>query len=160
LFIWTGYLNMNDAPLINADAGRQAEVIEAVRACGTLRVLIVEDEAMIAMLLAEVLREMGHEVCATASTEDAAVNAAAKHKPDLMIVDEWLRRGSGISAVAEINRSVYIPYVFVTGDPLISRSLGPDAIAIQKPFTISELVQAVQSALAGTGGGGFHPQPA
>jgi hypothetical protein len=48
----------------------------------------------------------------------------------------------------------------VTGDPLISRSLGPDAIAIQKPFTISELVQAVLSALAGTESDGFDPQPA
>jgi two-component system, response regulator PdtaR len=151
---------MNDALLIDTDAGRQADDFETVRAGGPLRVLIVEDEAMIAMLLAEVLREMGHEVCATAPTEDAAVAAAVRHKPDLMIVDEWLRQGSGISAVAEINRSGYIPHIFVTGDPSIGQSLAPGTIAIQKPFTISDLMKAVQSALAGADGGGFDPQPA
>jgi two-component system, response regulator PdtaR len=151
---------MNDALLIDTDTGRQAGASGTVRAVGMLRVLIVEDEAMIAMLLAEVLREMGHEVCATAPTEDAAVAAAFRHKPDLMIVDEWLRQGSGISAVAEINRSGYIPHIFVTGDPLITQSLAPGTIAIQKPFTMSELVKAVKSALAGTDGGGFDPQPA
>jgi DNA-binding response OmpR family regulator len=151
---------MYNTPLIDTDTGRQAGASGMVRASGTLRVLIVEDEAMIAMLLAEVLREMGHEVCATVATEDAAVAAAVRHKPDLMIVDEWLRLGSGISAMAEINRSGYIPHVFVTGDPLISQSLRPGTIAIQKPFTISDLMKAVQSALAGTDGGDFEPQPA
>jgi two-component system, response regulator PdtaR len=151
---------MNDVLLIDTDAGRQAGASGMVRASGTLRVLIVEDEAMIAMLLAEVLREMGHEVCATAPTEDAAVAAAFRHKPDLMIVDEWLRQGSGISAVAEINCSGYIPHIFVTGDPLIGRLLSPGTIAIQKPFTISELVKAVKNALAAPDGGGLHPNPA
>jgi DNA-binding response OmpR family regulator len=151
---------MYNTPLIGTEASRQAGASGTVRAGGTLRVLIVEDEAMIAMLLAEVLREMGHEVCATAPTEDAAVAAAVRHKPDLMIVDEWLRQGSGISAVAEINRSGYIPHIFVTGDPLITQSLAPGTIAIQKPFTMSELVKAVTSALATPDDGGFEPQPA
>jgi DNA-binding response OmpR family regulator len=151
---------MNDTLSIDSDAGRQAEAFVTVRAGGMLRVLVVEDEAMIAMLLAEVLREMGHEVCATAATEAAAVAAAVRHKPDLMIVDEWLRLGSGISAVAEINRSGYIPHIFVTGDPLIGRLLSPGTIAIQKPFTISELVKAVKNALAAPDGGGLHPNPA
>jgi two-component system, response regulator PdtaR len=151
---------MYNTPLIDTDTGRQAGASGTVRAGGTLRVLVVEDEAMIALLLAEVLSEMGHEVCATAATEDAAVAAAVRHKPDLMIVDEWLRQGSGISAVAEINRSGYIPHVFVTGDPFISQSLRPGTIAIQKPFTIPDLMKAVQSALATPDGHGLHPQPA
>ena len=83
-----------------------------------VRVLIVEDEAMIAMMLAEVLRELGHEICATEATEAGAVAAAARHHPDLMIVDECLRQGSGISAVEEIIRFGFIPHVFVTGVPL------------------------------------------
>ena len=77
---------------------------------------------MIAMMLAEVLRELGHEVCATEATEAGAVAAAARHKPDLMIVDDQLRRGSGISAVEQITRSGFIPHVFVSGEPLD----GPD----------------------------------
>jgi DNA-binding response OmpR family regulator len=150
---------MNDTPSIDTDAGQSAGTLDMAGAGGTLRVLIVEDEAMIAMLLAEVLKELGHEVCATVATEDAAVTAAVRHKPDLVIVDEWLRRGSGISAMTEINRAGYVPHVFVTGDPSITQALRSDTIAIQKPFTISELVKAVQSALAKTDGG-IHPHPA
>ena len=151
---------MDNARLIDNRTGRQAGASGTVRAGGALRVLIVEDEAVISMLLAEVLQEMGYEVCATATTEEAAVAAAIQYNPDLMIVDEWLCRGSGVSAMAEINRSVHIPYIFVTGDPMIGKSLRPGAIAIQKPFTIPELVRAVKIALKRTDSGESHPQPA
>ena len=127
--------------------------IKAAETQGTmkaLRVLVVEDEAMIAMLLAEVLRELGHEVCATESTEAGAVAAAARHKPDLMIMDDELRQGSGISAVEQITRSGFIPHVFVTGRSLTDQSLSPSAVVIQKPFTIPELAWGIKRALAVT----------
>jgi CheY-like chemotaxis protein len=63
-----------------------------------LRVLLIEDNALIAVLLAEQLAEMGHDVCATAATEADAVTAASRYKPDLMIVDAGLGGGSGVSA--------------------------------------------------------------
>jgi CheY-like chemotaxis protein len=113
-----------------------------------LRVLVVEDEAMIAMLLAEVLGELGYEVCATEATEAGAVAAAARHQPDLMIVDDGLRRGNGIAAVEQITRSGFIPHVFVTGKSLRDQSLCPSAVVIQKPFTIAELVWGIKRALA------------
>src|SRR5436853_3517200 len=50
-----------------------------------LRVLVVEDDALIAMLLTEMLAGMGHDVCATAATEADAVSAATRYDPDLMI---------------------------------------------------------------------------
>lgn len=158
----TGYfsmMNMDDGRLIDNRTGGQVGA-SGWHEPAALRVLIVEDEAVISMLLAEVLQEMGYEICATATTEDAAVAAAIQYNPDLMIVDEWLRRGSGVSAMTKINRSIHIPYVFVTGDPLIGRSLSPDTIAIQKPFTIPELVRAVKSALKRTDSGGHLPNPA
>src|ERR1700719_4544619 len=57
-----------------------------------LRVLVIEDDALIAMLLSELLAGMGHDVCATAATEADAVTAATRHRPDLMIVDARLGR--------------------------------------------------------------------
>ena len=60
-----------------------------------LRVLLVEDEVLIAILFAEVLEEMGHNVCAIESTEADAVAAAAKLIADLIIADAKLRKGSG-----------------------------------------------------------------
>src|SRR4051795_4858973 len=104
-----------------------------------LRVLLVEDEAMIAMLLAEVIDQMGHVVCAVATTEDDAIAAGVRYQPDLMIVDEVLRKGSGVSAVREILRSGPVPHVFVSGESLDDETLSPSAVVISKPFSISEL---------------------
>ena len=110
----------------------------------TLRVLVVEDEAIIGMLLAAVLAGMGHDVCGVADTEAEAVELAAKYRPDLMIVDAGLRDGSGVSAVAEILRARFVPHIFITGDLARIRALKPDAIVLEKPFLESDLVRAIQ----------------
>ena len=65
-----------------------------------LSILVVEDEPLIAMLLCDILVEMGHSVCALESTEKGAVAAALQHRPEMMIVDDGLLQGSGISAIA------------------------------------------------------------
>src|SRR2546421_7143052 len=80
-----------------------------------LRVLVVEDDALIAMLLTEMLAGMGHNVCATPATEAEAVIAATRYCPDLMIVDGGLGRGSGVSAVEEILRAGTLPHVVIRG---------------------------------------------
>jgi CheY-like chemotaxis protein len=82
----------------------------------SLRVLVAEDDALIAMLLAEVLVGMGYDVCATAPTEAEAVSAVPRHRPDLIIVDAGLGRGSGRSAVEEILRAGPSAHVFISGD--------------------------------------------
>lgn len=113
-----------------------------------LRVLVVEDDALIAMLYAELLAEMGHVVCAIETTEAGTVAAAARHKPDLMIVDASLRNGSGIVAVTEILRSGFVPHLFVTGDPGTVSASRPGAVILQKPFRDPELARAIQHVLA------------
>lgn len=112
-----------------------------------LRVLVVEDDALIAMLYVELLEEMGHAVCAIETTEADAVAGAARDKPDLMIVDAGLRNGSGIAAITEILQSGFIPHLFVTGDARAVQALRPGAVVLQKPFRDAELAQAVQLAL-------------
>src|SRR5580693_6118058 len=104
----------------------------------TLRVLVIEDDALISMLLAELLAGMGHDVCATAATESDAVTAATRHRPDLIIVDAALGRGSGISAVDEILRAGPLAHVFVSGDPNKVRELRPRALVVRKPFREAE----------------------
>ncbi|WP_342236381.1 response regulator [Inquilinus sp. OTU3971] len=112
-----------------------------------LRVLLVEDEAVIAMLLAEVLGGMGYEVCAIEATEADAVAAAMRCRPDLMIVDARLGAGSGVSAVETILRARPVPHVFVSGDPSSVQALRPDAVVMQKPFREADLARAIQRAL-------------
>jgi CheY-like chemotaxis protein len=113
-----------------------------------LRVLVVEDEAIIGMLLAALLGEMGHAVCAVVATEAEAVAAAAREKPDLMIVDAGLGRGSGIRAVTAILRTGFVPHVFVSGSPLTGQALDPRAVVMLKPYAEPDIVRAVAKAMA------------
>jgi CheY-like chemotaxis protein len=113
-----------------------------------LRVLVIEDDALIAMLLSELLAGMGHDVCATAGTAAEAVSAATRYDPNLMIVDARLGRGSGVSAVEEILRAGAVAHVFVSGDAESVWRRRPDAIVIRKPFRETELARAIDMALA------------
>ena len=112
-----------------------------------LRVLVVEDEAMTATLLAEVLVGMGHDVCAIEATEADAVAAAARYRPNLMIVDARLGHGSGVSAVEDILRTGFVPHVFISGDASRVQALRPGAVVIEKPFRVADLARAIQRAL-------------
>jgi DNA-binding response OmpR family regulator len=111
------------------------------------RVLVVEDDAMIGGLLGEMLEGMGYDLCGIEATEADAVRAAARYRPDLMIVDVQLGDGSGVSAIETIHRARPVPHVFVSGDIARLRALKPGSIAIQKPYRESELALVIQRAL-------------
>jgi two-component system, response regulator PdtaR len=113
-----------------------------------LRVLIVEDEAVIGMLLKETIQSLGHTVCGIANTEDDAVAQADRFQPDLMIVDAGLRIGSGVSAIETIEQTRRVPHIFVTGDARKVQALRPGAIILEKPFFNDDLVMAIERALA------------
>ncbi|TFU01018.1 response regulator [Polymorphobacter arshaanensis] len=111
-------------------------------------ILIVEDDAMIAMLLAEMLEAMGHSVCAIEATEAGAVAAALAHRPGLMIVDAHLQQGSGVAAVTAILATQSIPCILVSGD--IAEVLGqsPRAVMLAKPYSEAGLAAAISRAVA------------
>lgn len=67
-----------------------------------LRVLIMEDEALIAWDLAEMIRDAGGEVTAVATTADAALKLAAADPPDALIGDLGLGGGDGTAAIKTI----------------------------------------------------------
>jgi CheY-like chemotaxis protein len=113
-----------------------------------LRALVVEDDAIIARLLAETLQSLGHTVCAVETNVAKAVAAASHWRPDLMIVDVGFGDASGLAAVKEILQSRFVPHVFVTGNAVRGMPLGPDTILIQKPFRVSDLERAIQRAFA------------
>ena len=115
-----------------------------------LRVLVMEDDALLGFMLGEVLEELGYAVSAIAATHPDAVLAARSDRPDLMIVDVHLRAGSGIQAVAEICETGFVPHVFVTGDIAEVNRQCPGSVAIQKPFLEADLTRAIAQALAAT----------
>lgn len=114
-----------------------------------LRVLIIEDDGLITLLLESVLERMGHQVCATASTESAAIDAALRHAPDLVIADARLSSGNGVSAVAEIVRArgEKVSYLFLSGDTAEITARLPGAITLKKPFREAALAEAIERAL-------------
>lgn len=109
-----------------------------------LRILIIEDDAVIGMHLAELLEAMGHDVYAIEATETEAVAAATKSRPDLMIVDAMLQEGSGVSAVETICRGGYVPHLFISGDVLKIKTLLPFAVVVQKPFREADISRAIR----------------
>jgi CheY-like chemotaxis protein len=118
------------------------------------KVMIIEDEPIIALDLENLVTELGHEVVATAATHDEAVKQAHLKKPGLILADINLGEGgSGIDAVADILGSFDIPVVFVTAYPekLLTGERPEPTYLIAKPF-LPETVQAtVGQALF------FHP---
>lgn len=108
-----------------------------------LRILLVEDDAMISEVLAELLADCGHCVCGAATTEAQAVAAAARHAPNLMLVDEHLQEGSGVSAMQTILQHSAMPDIFITGGS--RRSFPAGAVVLFKPFGKAVLVAAIES---------------
>jgi CheY-like chemotaxis protein/DNA-directed RNA polymerase specialized sigma24 family protein len=110
-------------------------------------VLIIEDEPMIAIDLADLVTGLGHNVCDTARTHKEAVAAFRKHKPGLVLADIQLADGSsGLDAVNEILASFDVPVIFITAYPerLLTGSRPEPTFLINKPFR-TETVQAVIS---------------
>jgi CheY-like chemotaxis protein len=118
------------------------------------RVLIIEDEPIIALDLENLVSELGHKVVAIASTRDEAVAKAHSERPGLVLADINLGEGgSGIDAVSEILASFDIPVIFITAYPekLLTGERPEPTYLIAKPF-LPETVQAtVGQALF------FHP---
>jgi CheY-like chemotaxis protein/DNA-directed RNA polymerase specialized sigma24 family protein len=118
------------------------------------RVLIIEDEPIIAMDLENLVTELGHKVVAVAATKDEAVAKAHSERPGLVLADINLGEGgSGIDAVSEILSAFDIPVIFITAYPekLLTGERPEPTYLIAKPF-LPETVQAtVGQALF------FHP---
>jgi two-component system cell cycle sensor histidine kinase/response regulator CckA len=116
------------------------------------RIMVVEDEAIIAMDLATRLRGAGHEVVAIAASGEQALQHAASHQPDLVLMDIVLQGAmDGIETAARLRESIDVPVLFLTShsDPatihsaIVSEPYG----YLLKPYNERELQAAIQVAL-------------
>jgi CheY-like chemotaxis protein len=141
--------NLNEAALILDETTEEVEraIMEAQAAIEeqlASRVLIIEDESIIALDLENLVNDLGHEVIGTAATSEEAVAQARKHKPGLILADINLGEGgSGIDAVAQILQSFDVPVIFVTAYPerLLTGERPEPTYLVTKPF-LPETVQA------------------
>jgi CheY-like chemotaxis protein len=115
----------------------------------TCRVLLVEDEAMIAMLMEDMLAEFGCEIVAIAGHIGEALTVADSGDFDIAFLDVNLR-GESVYPVAKVLQERAIPFAFVTG----YGSAGVDAAhsdvpVLQKPFQARELEAVLHRLQAG-----------
>lgn len=115
------------------------------------RVMIIEDEAIISMDIAAIVREMGHEVTGIAATRAEAVELAARARPDLILADIQLAdRSSGIDAVNDILKMIKdVPVIFITAFPerLLTGERPEPAFLITKPYAEEQVRSAVSQAM-------------
>jgi response regulator NasT len=116
------------------------------------RVVIAEDEALIRLDLAEMLRDEGYQVVGEASDGQEAVDLAEALRPDLVIMDVKMPRRDGIDAAAEIAAKRIAPIVILTAfsqRDLVEKARDAGAMAyLVKPFSISDLIPAIEVALS------------
>jgi CheY-like chemotaxis protein len=112
------------------------------------RVLLVEDETMIAMLLEDMLGDIGCEVVGPAYALDPALElAAGDHAIDVAILDVNLA-GRPVFELADALRGRGVPMVFSTGyGSRALREIDRDVPVLGKPFQARELAVALRQAL-------------
>jgi CheY-like chemotaxis protein len=110
-----------------------------------LKVLIVEDDLMIADALEENLVAGGYAVCGIACTVADAIELAAQHNPDLAIIDFRLRDGQhGPAAAAALRQRSKIGVLYSAANhnpPLLSQAEGEGCFS--KPYTASAVISAL-----------------
>ena len=114
------------------------------------RVMIIEDEPIIAADIEDIVTGLGHQVTGVARTRDEAVVLGKQHKPDLILADIQLAdNSSGIDAVNDLMGVMDVPVVFITAFPerLLTGEKHEPAFLISKPFKVEQVRSAVSQAL-------------
>lgn len=115
------------------------------------KVMIIEDEAIIAMDISAIVTEMGHTICGIARTRTEAVNLAGRGQPDLILADIQLAdNSSGVDAVNDILAVMPdVPVIFITAFPerLLTGERPEPAFLITKPYSEDQVRSAVSQAM-------------
>lgn len=125
---------------------------------GTL--LIVEDEALVAMVLRDELQDAGYKVLDLTDRHTEALDAAMAEKPDLALVNIRLAGGDDGIELAEQLKALRIPVLLISGQ--VSRARSAQTVAIgsmPKPYDAAEMVLAVSYLLARLNGNALLPKP-
>lgn len=141
------------AILASTDADVTAEIDTARRAItDSLQslVMIIEDEAIIALHIKSIVEELGHHVAGVARTRLEAVAMAAQTGPELVLADISLADGSsGIDAIKDILATADVPVIFITSFPerLLTGIRPEPTYLITKPFSPETVAATIGQAL-------------
>jgi CheY-like chemotaxis protein len=136
------------------------DIRQVVAATGTSKpasILIVEDEALVASCIEEVLGELGFRLAGIAASGPEAIGLAAENRPALALVDIRLTGPiDGIEVACRLRAEYGVPSIFLSG--LADADTAQRAAAarplgfLQKPFRPSQVFNAIQRALDPQGG--------
>lgn len=113
------------------------------------RVLIVEDDMIISLVIENMVKELGHEVIGKATSGSEAIDIALENAPDLILMDIRLKgEMDGIEAVTHIKEKINTAVIYLTGNSdrvNYDRARATNFIdLITKPFTISDLTKSLE----------------
>jgi CheY-like chemotaxis protein len=121
------------------------------------RVLLIDDDHDLRVLLAETLADLGHLVTCASCGEDALATLDTV-QPDVAVMDFAMPDMNG-AVVAEhlVARCPDLPIIFASGYPdtdAIRKAAGEDAVILRKPFEVAELARAIEEAIGRKGAPG------
>jgi len=107
-----------------------------------LKVLIAEDDLMIADLIDETLVAQGYEVCGIAATVAEGIALGQLHKPDLAIIDMRLAGGGlGTDIASQLDRT-HLGILYATGNiALVLQNVGDGDACLAKPYRPEDLMR-------------------
>ncbi|WP_263833911.1 response regulator [Sulfurospirillum oryzae] len=116
------------------------------------KILIVEDEAIVALDIKKALIQLGHDVITMVTNHDDAIRSVEKNRPDIIIMDIYLNNSlDGIQTAEDIQKIHAIPILYLSAfadDETINRAVKTNPIGyLTKPFKREELKSTIQLGL-------------
>ncbi len=155
LYTIEGFSYADIGTIIGIDSAEAEELVAIARRemadSVTGAVMIIEDEAIIAMDIESIVADMGHRITGIARTRDEAVALGRADVPDLILADIQLAdNSSGIDAVNDLLTELgQRPVIFITAFPerLLTGDKPEPAFLISKPYREDQVISAVSQAM-------------
>ncbi|HSZ25761.1 MAG TPA: response regulator [Cytophagaceae bacterium] len=117
------------------------------------KILVVEDDAVLALFLKKNIEQLGHKVMEVQSSGQGAINAVSNEKPDLIIMDIKLMGSiDGIQTMIEIRKFSEIPVIYVSGhfdeSVKLKAQETQSSTFMSKPIDLEEFKERINKALA------------
>lgn len=127
-------------------------VAEQRKAAMNAKILIVEDESIVALHISNQMRQQGYDVIGTVTSGEAALRQCAFIRPDLVLMDIRLQgEMNGLQAGQEIQKQFAIPVLYLTAYAeqltMVQAHEHVESAYLAKPFKESDLYEIVESLL-------------
>ena len=107
------------------------------------RILVVEDEILISMMLEQSLEALGRTFVGLESTVEGALERISSESVDGVVIDRWLHGQRKSNDVARLLKERRIPFIVATGDAIALDEVFDGGVVLRKPFSIDQLEKAL-----------------